>query len=1381
MPDLNSLFQSEGDALDPPFVQSHAFLIGIDAYEHISPLRTAVKDATDISEILADVDKHAYQVHLFKNATKQNMEECFALMQQEVKAEDRVIFYFAGHGIAMDSESDPEGFLVPADAKSDDKETLIKMDRLHEVLTALPCKHGLLVLDCCFAGSFKWSSGTRSEIFDFGQTLYAERFWRYVEHPAWQVITSSAHDQKAADLLDQQALGLRDEELTDTHNSPFAWAFKQAIDLHSKADTRGHRRSDGIVTTTELFLYLQDVVLAASQNAKRQSPALFTLGSKHDTKGEYIFLNPGHPLNLESAPSKNPYKGLMPYKQTDASDFFGRKTAVENLVQKLENTSLLIVSAPSGQGKSSLILAGLLPYLEKEQEYTRFYQIRPTHDPYYQIQSLPQFEPESKSVLVIDQYEEFFTNADYDKTHEKFENQLIKLLKATKKNYDGFKIIITIRSDFEWELKRSRFGQSFWQDSNIRQFLYRLAPMSFEELRQVLVMPLWVNAYDFESEEMLDQILEEINYAPGALALLSFTMQQLYLLRDIDKRVISEEAYRKQLGGVNGALSKHADKIYDNMPSAEHRLIMQKLMLRMVRLNDGSYSRRRVYTQLKAGANTIGLNELDYPDQLDQTVAEVIQIFADQILILSDEDEIGTYIEPIHDSLINFWPRCLAWIQAFGRENLVLQRQLWSGVLEWKMPAKPTDQKVSDFIEGGTENKGLWDTHPKLSQVIQSIIVGVNPQLLRDDKSTLWRELMALTTQLEPTERTQVSQLLKQWRNEEKIPQLDAFIFSGASSDLFEILLTNNEHWLNQEEVSFVKQSWEAKIADVIQLKRERDEARALLLSIKGKYLIKENPVLGLKLLKTACQKVEKNPPGQLTQNIVDTFYGQLRKIPVQTFSITTERPIKQILVSDFSNGLFSFLEDGTVQNWYRKGELKSTWPIKVVIKKAVFLPRHRKILVLSSANFLKIYSFKGDLSKDYSETLGKQESIQLSKDGRFLLTIGLDKKARIWNLKEEKWETFVEENVHMAVLSPKGKSIFVSFGDHAYIRQLSEQSPQYLRGDRQESQGEGINSAVFSKDGKSLLTGDNAGRTIIWSLKGVPNLDAKSAEHPIVEVKFGSKMEYYLAITEANNNRTLLVFNKNHERIARISTPQSILSAQVCPQYYEEDNLLTLSADGSIQFWNLYGEATGVGTAHTPIHFVYFEPDRNLIISLNGENEIIGWEMSLFPESDNFRPHRPKREQPTVSPTAALDKVIKDAGYASFAPSQKYLATISQDQTNLRLWDLNGEQLLVLNNPKKFISLDFSTDSNYFLTEQADENPAQLWSRDGTLIASIGQNLRSIFFTQDGESIYVYDEKIEELGPILWPSPKRLFRLLMQELSLPDWTESEISQYGVS
>ncbi|MFZ2518046.1 MAG: caspase family protein, partial [Anaerolineae bacterium] len=187
------------------FTHSLAVVIGINAYANGIPrLTTAVNDATRLAELLRDA--HGYEtILLTEPETNQPVtrERLTALFTEELPArlgdDDRLLIYFAGHGVALDGDDGPRGYLVPQDARPGDSASMLAMTDLHAWLTALPCRHMLAILDCCFAGAFRWSA-TR-HMGALPDVIYRERYDRYLLSPAWQVLTSAAYDQKALDVL----------------------------------------------------------------------------------------------------------------------------------------------------------------------------------------------------------------------------------------------------------------------------------------------------------------------------------------------------------------------------------------------------------------------------------------------------------------------------------------------------------------------------------------------------------------------------------------------------------------------------------------------------------------------------------------------------------------------------------------------------------------------------------------------------------------------------------------------------------------------------------------------------------------------------------------------------------------------------------------------------------------------------------------------------------------------------------------------------------------------------------------------------------------------------------------------------------------------------
>ena len=62
-------------------------------------------------------------------------------------------------------------------------------------------------------------------------------------------------------------------------------------------------------------------------------------------------------------PSIHPFPGLRPFEVDEEDLFFGREGQSEEILRRLRQHHLLAVVGASGSGKSSLIRAGLLPYL----------------------------------------------------------------------------------------------------------------------------------------------------------------------------------------------------------------------------------------------------------------------------------------------------------------------------------------------------------------------------------------------------------------------------------------------------------------------------------------------------------------------------------------------------------------------------------------------------------------------------------------------------------------------------------------------------------------------------------------------------------------------------------------------------------------------------------------------------------------------------------------------------------------------------------------------------------------------------------------------------------------------------------------------------------
>ncbi|MDW3650440.1 MAG: caspase family protein [Bacteroidia bacterium] len=679
-----------------PFNLSHAFIIGINDYQHLTPLKTAVNDAKGLAERLEA--QHEYIIHgPYLDATREELEKLFReTMPALVKKEDRVLFYFAGHGIALDGEEGPNGYIVPKDAKQGDRDSLLPMNLLHDSINALPCQHGMLILDCCFSGAFKWSTGFRDVMFDLPKIIYEERFWRYVKDPAWQVITSSAYDQKAVDVISNQSIGMREEG--EGIHSPFAKALFEAID--GAGDVIPADQGDGVITASELYAYLRDAVESkTNEQAIRQSPSMFNLG-RHD-KGEFIFLNPRHRFNLPPTPDRNPFMGLASYDEADSNFFFGRDRVIEALIEKVKTNPLTVVSGASGTGKSSVIKAGLLPELRKE-GWRLHKVIRPGKEPMQELKKEigdleKEINSEEQSLLIVDQYEELITQCLDPGERNDFEEQIAKWIEK----HPNLHVILSVRSDFEPQFESENLGK-WWQAGR-----YVVPSFSLDEIREIITKPALQAILFYEPLELVDRLEEDISQAPGALPLLSFTLSELYyayLSSGRQDRSLSIEDY-EEMGGLIGALRTKADEVYLNLDT-EHQDTMRKLMLRMVSLEGGELARKRVYS-----------TELFFEEDVENHRIESIsqQMINARLLVKGSDTQGKTYLEPAHDALVRAWARLWEWIKAIGEEKLIWQNKLSQAVEDYQ------EQLRND---SGKEKQYLWNNNPRLDILVDEIKLG---------------------------------------------------------------------------------------------------------------------------------------------------------------------------------------------------------------------------------------------------------------------------------------------------------------------------------------------------------------------------------------------------------------------------------------------------------------------------------------------------------------------------------------------------------------------------------------------------------------------------------------------------------------------------------
>ncbi len=714
---------------------SLAYMVGMNGYRFVQPLDSPKHDCLGLVAVLEQM--HGFKTTTLFDAERQGVLDLLEQIKQDCKPKSRIIFYYAGHGIAdgADEENErPKGFLLAVDSERGKKETYIEMGHVLEVLVGLPCSHLLIILDCCYAGAIRYAEQTRSIGSSVPKTLYAEKFTYYISNPAKQVITSAACDQKAMD-----ALGSRGE-LSANRRSPFAESLIQNLAKGDRDWSFGHIQPDGVVTASELGYFLgMEVSDRLSKNnvpfAEQQTPSVFRIGDR--TKGEFIFVNSQDAIKkLKPNPVENPWKGLADYSINDNHLFYGRQRVLDGwwegqtwyegllqLVSPEENIHKIMVTGRSGSGKSSLVKAGVLARLEAETPGSVTI-ITPGSTPFSTHHDLLAAlkNKAGKVYLMVDQYEELVTVCSDAAQQKDFEESLAELAALPEA-----KVIITLRSDLERRFVDSPFVDGE-QGGNIYRFV--VPPFSREEIRETVLQPAIQQLLEFRGnsakyaekggtkskdpdEDFVNRIIDETFANPDSLPLLSFALNRLFEMKNPSPGNLLLETDYDDFGGISGILDKKLTDAY-NVYDPGHQALFRQLIYRMISFDAGYMAKRRVYTTYISDGKL--LNELEFTDAATLAAMNAIQqeLVKQRLLKTSRENEAtGTkddnvYFEPAHEALLRSSNLISQWQNEGGgafQGRIILLNAVSAGAKNYY------------FYDGKGKKGSLWKDDPRLDLV----------------------------------------------------------------------------------------------------------------------------------------------------------------------------------------------------------------------------------------------------------------------------------------------------------------------------------------------------------------------------------------------------------------------------------------------------------------------------------------------------------------------------------------------------------------------------------------------------------------------------------------------------------------------------------------
>jgi WD40 repeat protein/energy-coupling factor transporter ATP-binding protein EcfA2 len=871
----------------------------------------------------------------------------------------------------------------------------------------------------------------------------------------------------------------------------------------------------------------------------------------------------------------SPYMGLNKFNSGDRDYFFGRDKLIAELLKAVNKSNFSLVLGASGSGKSSLIRAGLLPETKRFLSSQVFCDLvfTPSQNPFESFErslfseekNYPFSQSEAKIALkeslgsmskvvdklkkhgdrwliFIDQFEQLFTiHADLQ---EKFIAEIVEI--ANKKD-SSVRIVLAMSTNFVDEFSAHSSLIKIAQNN-----IHLITEISPEGLREAIQQPAAKHGVVFE-DGLVDHIINEVKGRRGYLPLLQYTLDLLWKYErntigsdnrcHLADRKLNWSSYNT-LGGVEGALQKKVDEIYDSICKeyGDGELIIQKIFLKLINVIIFK-------TEFKVISRPAFIYE--FSDELKPIVARFIE---EKILVgdsktlkeVTSKGEIFSIktktnlradatIEIAHDVLINSWKKLKQWI-AEEKETILLKAWLADATNRWiNIREKDKAKAKEDLLQGSRleqiilfKNSNYFEKLDGLSErEIEFIDESIKAEKNRASRK---KKIFAASVLTSITFALLSVFSLFQWQssiqNEVSALQQSALASARSSQDLDALLKAIYAFQKSQETIFptsahtdlITHEILRETLSQVAEFNRIRFTApiysvdfspNGELIALGGEG--REGSIILIINLDGEILGAAKSNQGVLSEVVFSpdgktiASSGSDGSIKVWNLDVSLVNEaegdgssINDFLFSSDGKYIVSGDADGAIQVWNLSSNSMNEFQAHSSAIQSIDLNSQEELIVSASNDgTAKVWHLDGQLSTTLSNSASEYR-IEFSPDGSYIASAGESSLIKFWNLNGQLIHSYQHDNgLILDFFGPDGETLtlasendtirfwttdpMIDFGN-SLSQYLSSQNDNENTSDINEGKFSALFKAVFSHE---LVGHSNAVIDVSFSPKG--------------------------------------------------------------------------------------------------------------------------------------------------------------------------------------------------------------------------------------------------------------------------------------------------------